>query len=134
VFHRWAQPLAAPPPPPGQEQQQQQQRDNLMISIYGRGLAAALVERLVELPMDIHSGVLDGELHVAANDEATWDFPAITGKVACRGETSREGGGVGGWGGRDIKVCCCLAARSYHILICSSNGAYQANCLLLDAK
>eukprot|EP00775_Hariotina_reticulata_P008364 gene8364-8548_t len=83
VFHRWARPLAAPPLPPNHPQQQQ--RDNLMISIYGKGLAAPLVERLLELPMDIHSGVLDGELHVAANDEASWDFPAITGKVACRG-------------------------------------------------
>ncbi|KAF6250262.1 hypothetical protein COO60DRAFT_1706191, partial [Scenedesmus sp. NREL 46B-D3] len=60
-------------------------RDNLLLSVQGAGLAAPLIERLLELPMDIHAGSLDGELHIAAYDDATWNFPAITGKLACRG-------------------------------------------------
>lgn len=71
VFHRWAQ--------------HEDERDNLLLSVFGRGLSAPLIERLLELPFDIHSGVVDGELHVAANDDATWEFPAVTGKLACRG-------------------------------------------------
>jgi hypothetical protein len=71
VFHRWGQ--------------SPQQRDNLLISVFGRGLAAPLIERLLELPLDIHSGSVDGELHIAANDDATWEFPAITGKLTCKG-------------------------------------------------
>lgn len=71
VFHRWAQ--------------HENERDNLLVSVVGRGLDAPLIERLLELPFDIHSGTVDGELHVIANDDATWDFPAITGKLACKG-------------------------------------------------
>lgn len=71
VFHRWASSV--------------EERDNLLLSVYGRGLDAPLIERLLELPFDIHAGVVDGEIHVAASDEASWEFPAVTGKLTCRG-------------------------------------------------
>jgi hypothetical protein len=75
VFHRWAQ--------------HEGERDNLLLSVFGRGLDAPLIERLLELPFDIHSGVVDGEIHVAANDDDTWDFPAVTGKLTCKGVCPR---------------------------------------------
>jgi hypothetical protein len=53
--------------------------------VYGERLHAPLIERLLELPMDIHSGTVTGELHVRAADDAAWDFPDITGRVACDG-------------------------------------------------
>jgi hypothetical protein len=71
VFHRWAQ--------------HEDERDNLLLSVFGRGLDAPLIERLLELPFDIHNGVVDGEIHVAANDDDTWEFPAVTGKLTCKG-------------------------------------------------
>jgi hypothetical protein len=81
VLHRWTK--------------AQTGRDNFLLSAHGSSLAAPLIERLLELPMDIHAGSLDGELHIAAYDDATWNFPAITGKLACRGE-QRRGGAVAG--------------------------------------
>lgn len=65
-------------------------RDNLLVSVSGRALPAPLIERLLELPMDISSGTVDGEIHIAANDDATWEFPAITGKLTCRGKSERH--------------------------------------------
>lgn len=72
VVHHWSRHLTG--------------RDNLLVSVSGRALSAPLIERLLELPMDISSGTVDGEIHIAANDDATWEFPAITGKLTCRGE------------------------------------------------
>ncbi|WIA09845.1 hypothetical protein OEZ85_010059 [Tetradesmus obliquus] len=70
VLHRWTKAAAG--------------RDNLLVSCHGTALPAPLIERLLELPMDIHAGTIDGELHIAAYDDASWNFPAITGKLACR--------------------------------------------------
>lgn len=75
VVHHWSRHLTG--------------RDNLLVSVAGRGLSAPLIERLLELPMDISSGTVDGEIIIAANDDATWEFPAITGKLTCRGEWHR---------------------------------------------
>jgi hypothetical protein len=66
---------------------------DLRISVFGRGLHAPLIDRLVELPMDINAGVVDGDFHVRAYDTPTWDFPAITGKIACSGEWPLNGRG-----------------------------------------
>ncbi|KAF8055821.1 TIC236 [Scenedesmus sp. PABB004] len=71
VLHRWARPGEG--------------RDALTLTVAGRSLGAPLIERLLELPMDISSGVVDGNITVAAHDDATWEFPAITGKLAARG-------------------------------------------------
>lgn len=76
VFHRWAR--------------DEDERDNFLLSVFGRGLSAPLIERLLELPFDIHSGVVDGEIHVAANDDDTWEFPAVTGKLTCKGVLGRH--------------------------------------------
>lgn len=58
---------------------------DLSIGVFGRALHAPLLDRLVELPMDVNEGTLDGEFHIRAYDDVTWDFPAMTGKVACSG-------------------------------------------------
>lgn len=71
VFHRW---LPAP-----------DCRDDLTLSVVGTQLEAPLIERLLELPLDIHRGTLNGEVHVRAHDPASWDFPEIYGKIACTG-------------------------------------------------
>lgn len=90
VFHRWASSA--------------EERDNLLLSVYGRGLDAPLIERLLELPFDIHAGVVDGEIHVAASDEASWEFPEVTGKLTCRGARACVWGGEGG-------LCACGEGR-----------------------
>lgn len=52
----------------------------------GDSLHAPLVERLLELPMDIHEGRLDGELRLRCVDPASWQFPEFYGSVRVRGE------------------------------------------------
>lgn len=123
VFHRWAQ--------------SEEERDNLLVSVYGRGLHAPLIERLLELPFDIHSGTVDGELHVAANDDATWDFPAITGKLDCKGED--EGKMRGGRGGCPESTCpqacvymgCAAAIDCFCLMRCARS---QSVCCLLHTS
>ena len=44
---------------------------------------APLVERLIELPMDVTGGRISGELTLRAHDEATWHFPSFGGRVQC---------------------------------------------------
>lgn len=51
----------------------------------GESLHAPLVERLLELPMDIHAGRLDGELRLRCVDTASWQFPEFYGNVRVRG-------------------------------------------------
>jgi hypothetical protein len=72
LSHEWA---PAPCPFPGA----------LHVVVGGAALHAPLIERLVELPMDVHAGTLDGELHIVAGDEASWEFPHVFGKVDVRG-------------------------------------------------
>lgn len=102
---------AAPPPGPGSGGRLRLRVSNvwpedpdgamdLRISVYGRGFHAPLIDRLIELPMDINAGVVDGELHVRASDDDTWDFPAITGKIACTGEAQA----AARWGGLELLI------------------------------
>lgn len=57
----------------------------LLVRVIGKNLHAAVVENLLDLPMDINGGRLDGELRVRAFDEASWDFPELGGSVRARG-------------------------------------------------
>ncbi len=63
---------------------------DLSVSIRGEALHGPLIERLLELPMDIHDGRVDGELRIRAYDAASWQFPELHGRIKC----------TGGWGGR----------------------------------
>ncbi len=58
---------------------------NLFVSISGQGLDGPLIERLIELPMDIHEGCVNGEIRIRAYDDRTWYFPEVSGLVRCRG-------------------------------------------------
>jgi hypothetical protein len=53
------------------------------LDILGHDIHAPLVERLIELPMDISGGRLDGDFHLRSYDSATWHFPAIDGRIRC---------------------------------------------------
>ncbi|KAK9804274.1 hypothetical protein WJX72_004315 [[Myrmecia] bisecta] len=54
------------------------------IAIQARDLHAPLVERILEIPMDIYDGRLDGRLELHCHDAATWHFPSFSGRVVCR--------------------------------------------------
>lgn len=70
---------------------------DLAVTVTGRGLHAPLIDRLLELPMDIHSGTVDGDFHLRATDPATWDFPAITGKLSAAGAPKLGCAAPGSW-------------------------------------
>ena len=56
---------------------------HVQVVISGTDLHAPLVERLIELPMDISGGRISGELSLRAHDAATWHFPSFGGRVRC---------------------------------------------------
>ncbi|GAX75992.1 hypothetical protein CEUSTIGMA_g3435.t1 [Chlamydomonas eustigma] len=60
-------------------------RPNLFVSIRGADLHGPLVERTVELPMDVYEGRVGGELRIKSYDDDSWMFPEIYGLVRCRG-------------------------------------------------
>lgn len=49
----------------------------------GQDLHAPLVERLIELPMDISGGRINGDLRLRAYDSKTWHFPSFGGRLRC---------------------------------------------------
>ena len=49
----------------------------------GQDLHAPLVERLIELPMDISGGRINGDLRLRAHDSRTWHFPSFGGRLRC---------------------------------------------------
>ena len=54
----------------------------LLVKIRGDNLHAPLVERIVELPMDISRGRADGELVIKSDTVESWKFPKFYGKIA----------------------------------------------------
>jgi hypothetical protein len=57
---------------------------NLYVSVKGSDLHAPLIERIVELPMDITAGRANGEFMIKAHDKASWAYPEFHGRVAVR--------------------------------------------------
>ena len=57
---------------------------SMQIIIKGTNLHAPLIERIVELPIDIEQGRLDGQLIISSEDAASWDFPRFSGRVGVR--------------------------------------------------
>lgn len=57
---------------------------SMRISINARDLHAPVIERLVELPMDINQGRLNGNLDIVAEDAPSWSFPKFHGRVSVR--------------------------------------------------
>ena len=56
----------------------------MKIAINGKNLHAPLIERIVELPMDIKTGRLDGNFIISSDDASSWAFPKFNGRVAVR--------------------------------------------------
>ena len=56
---------------------------SLALGAAGQELHAPLVERLIELPMDISGGRINGDLRLRARDDATWHFPSFGGRLQC---------------------------------------------------
>ena len=60
----------------------------------GTNLHGPLVERMVELPMDIYEGRVGGELRIKSHNRETWEFPELFGLVrsvcVCVGGEYRE--------------------------------------------
>ena len=47
----------------------------------GTDLHGPLIERMVELPMDIYEGRVNGEFRIKSHDYASWYFPEMFGMV-----------------------------------------------------
>lgn len=56
----------------------------MRIAIHGQNLHAPLIERIVELPMDIKKGRLDGHIVISSEDGESWMFPKFNGRVAVK--------------------------------------------------
>ena len=54
----------------------------MKIVVSGHNLHAPLIERIVELPMDIKTGRLDGHFVISSDDRDSWQFPKFNGRVA----------------------------------------------------
>lgn len=57
---------------------------SMRIAIHGHNLHAPLIERIVELPMDIKTGRLDGHIIITSEDAESWMFPKFNGRLAVR--------------------------------------------------
>lgn len=57
---------------------------SMQIVIKGDNLHAPLIERVVELPLDIQDGRLDGHLVITSDDSRSWNFPRFNGRVAVK--------------------------------------------------
>ena len=53
----------------------------------GTDLHGPLIERMVELPMDIYEGRVNGEFKIKASDCDSWEFPEMMGLVSNGGAT-----------------------------------------------
>ena len=53
----------------------------LTVGLRGASIHAPLVDRLLEIPIDIESGRLDGNLTISARDAQTWHTPAFGGRI-----------------------------------------------------
>eukprot|EP00210_Caulerpa_lentillifera_P007372 g7046.t1 len=56
----------------------------LGVEVVGRNLHAPILERLVEIPIDIHDGRVDGRVLIKADSPRSWQFPTMNGKLKCR--------------------------------------------------
>lgn len=56
---------------------------DLSVTIGGSRISAPLIDRLLEIPMDISDGVVDGEITLRSFNTETWTFPDISGKLKC---------------------------------------------------
>lgn len=55
----------------------------LDIVIKGSNIHAPMLERLIEIPIDLHSGRASGSFRILSYDTRTWAFPELYGRVRC---------------------------------------------------
>jgi hypothetical protein len=58
---------------------------DLLVRVGGKNLHAPVLENLLDIPMDVYGGRLDGEVRLRCADADTWDFPELSGTVRGRG-------------------------------------------------
>lgn len=61
----------------------QKKSGDLSVTVGGSRLSAPLIDRLLEIPMDISDGQIDGEITLRSFNAETWTFPDIYGKLRC---------------------------------------------------
>lgn len=57
---------------------------DLDLKVFGKDLYGPLIDRILEIPLDIHDGRANGYIQVRAFDTETWLFPKIDGDIKCR--------------------------------------------------
>ena len=58
---------------------------NLFVTIVGKKLHVPLLERLLEIPIDVQEGRVDGVVTITSNTPRTWQMPRIDGQVQLQG-------------------------------------------------
>lgn len=51
--------------------------------VFGKNLHGPLIDRILEIPMDIHEGRANGYIQIQAFDTQTWVFPKIDANIRC---------------------------------------------------
>lgn len=59
---------------------------DLQVEITGKHLHAPMLERLIEVPIDLQEGRVNGTVHITANTPRTWQMPRIDGQVKAKGK------------------------------------------------
>jgi len=54
----------------------------LSVKLKAHNLDAPMIERVLELPMDIHQGTISGNLEIKAYDHDTWAMPLLIGRLS----------------------------------------------------
>jgi hypothetical protein len=54
---------------------------DLLVRVGGKNLHGPVLENLLDIPMDIYGGRLDGEVRLKCYDADSWDFPELGGSV-----------------------------------------------------
>lgn len=57
----------------------------LEVTVRGRGIHAPMVERLLEVPIDVNEGTFNGWIKIKSDDPKSWQFPRLYGRVRCTG-------------------------------------------------
>lgn len=58
---------------------------DMTITVTGKDLHAPLIERIIELPMDINAGRVNGSLTIRSATPSGWQYPEFSGRLAVRG-------------------------------------------------
>jgi hypothetical protein len=95
----------------------------VITSVRGKGLHAPLVERLLELPMDIYGGRLDGEIRIHMERPEHWEgFPGFSGCIQVSGSSFHFWDSPDDFTGTDMT----LVFEEDRMRVLDGRGAYGA--------